>query len=435
MFKKILPLNLILFLRFFGLFLVLPLISLYAYNLEGATPLLVGIVIGGYALTQAVFQVPFGVLSDKFGRKKLIIFGLTLFLVGSLISFTATDIWTLIIGRLLQGAGAIGSVISATVSDLVQEEKRGKAMAIVGGSIAMSFALAMVIGSTVGAIYGVDILFLITAILSIISIFIAFKIPEIGKIEFKFRKGGVKHNLFKDRTLLYLFFSSLLQKGIMSIIFMIIPIVLTTQNGWEMADLWKVYIPAMFVGLLAMGPAVVFGEKKNKPKVVFILSSALFIVVSALISFGESDTIILALFIFFVAFNLIEPLIQSMVSKFVKADEKGKALGFTNSFAYVGTFLGGTGAGLFLDGGNIQMLGYILLTLSTIWFIWTITISNPIPKGNIYLNFSTNMEKKLEKGNFEFIDEWYINRTEKLIVIKYDKSKFTEDDLKAKLKR
>jgi len=432
LFKKILPLNLILFLRFFGLFLVLPLISLYAYNLEDSTPLLVGVVIGGYALTQAIFQVPFGVLSDKFGRKKLIIIGLIIFLIGSIISFIATDIYTLIIGRLLQGAGAIGSVISATVSDVVQEEKRGKAMAIIGGSIAMSFALAMIFGSTVGAFYGVDILFLLTSVLAFISIFIAFKIPEVGKIEFKYRKGGEKQNLFKDKAIVYLFFSSFLQKGIMTIIFMIIPIILV-NSGWDMKDLWQIYVPAMFVGLLAMGPAVILGEKKNKPKIIFLLSSILFVVVSILISLNSPELTIIALFIFFIAFNLIEPLIQSMVSKFVKANEKGRALGYTNSFAYIGTFLGGTGAGLFLNSESIQILGYILVALSVFWLIWTLLIENPIPKGNIYIPYNQEIETKLENSNFESIDEWYINRTESLIVVKYDKSLHSEDDLKKQI--
>lgn len=431
MFKKILPLNLILFLRFFGLFLVLPLISFYAYNLEGSTPLLVGVVIGGYALTQAIFQIPFGILSDKFGRRNLIVFGLILFLVGSIISYLATDIYTLIAGRLLQGAGAIGSVISATVSDLIQEEKRGKAMAIIGGSIAMSFALAMIFGSTIGAYYGVDILFLITSVLAFISIFVAFKIPETGKIEFKYRKDGAKHNLFSDKTIVYFFFSSLLQKGIMSIIFMIIPIILL-QNGYmEKTDIWQLYVPAMFVGLLAMGPAVILGEKKGKPKTVFVASSFLFIIVSVLISLNDPQMTIVALFLFFIAFNLIEPLIQSMVSKLVKANEKGKVLGYTNSFAYFGTFLGGTGAGLLLniDANSTETLGYILVVLSVIWFVWSLIIENPTPKGNLYLEYSDEVEQKLEKANFEFIDEWYINRTENLIIVKFDKTKYSEDEL------
>jgi predicted MFS family arabinose efflux permease len=433
MFKKILPLNAILFFRFLGLFLVLPLISIYATSLENSTPLLVGIVIGGYALTQAIFQVPFGILSDRFGRKNLIIFGLIIFLIGSIISYLASDIYTLIFGRLLQGAGAIGSVVSASVSDLVQEEKRAKAMAIVGGTIAMSFAIAMVVGSTVGGFYGVDTLFLVTSVLATISLFFAFKIPAGGKIEFKWRDKENK-SFLKDSNILYLFFSSLLQKGIMSIVFMVIPLLLIDDSGeWTKEELWKIYIPAMIFGLLSMGPAVIFGEKRGKPKVVFIASATLFLVVSALLISGDKDFVVLALFIFFIAFNLIEPLIQSMVSKYVAVHEKGRALGYTNSFAYIGTFLGGTSAGIFLSMEKIDILGYTLFVLSLIWFIWTILIKNPPLKGNIYIPFSNFLEQKIELGKFEFIDEWYINRTENLIVIKYKKDYFSEKEIKNRL--
>ncbi len=434
MFKKILPLNSILFLRFLGLFLVLPLIALYAQSLEGSTPLLIGIVIGGYALTQALFQVPFGTLSDKFGRKWLIIFGLALFLVGSVISYIATDIYTLIFGRLLQGAGAVGSVISATITDLVEEERRAKAMAIVGGSIAMAFALAMVLGSTVGAYYGVDTLFLVTSILALLSILIAFKIPQSAKIEFIYQKGEESRSIFKDRTILYLLFSSLLQKGIMSIIFMLIPILLVSSGEWSREELWQLYTPAMVLGLLSMGPAVIFGEKRNDPKKIFMLSSTLFIVTSILISIGSLTAVTSALFIFFVAFNLIEPLIQSMVSKLVKVSEKGRALGYTNSFAYFGTFIGGTGAGLFLQVGEISTLGYILTALSIFWLVWTISIENPVKKDTLYMALSETLETQLRTEKYQFIDEWYINRTEKLIVVKFDSEEYLKEDIEEILK-
>jgi len=172
MFKQVMPLSAIISLRFFGLFLVLPLISLYAYNLEGATPFLVGVVVGGYAITQMIFQVPFGTLSDKWGRKPTIIFGIVLFGIGSLICALTNDIYMLILGRFLQGAGAIGAVVTAMISDLVKEESRGKAMAMMGGTIALSFALAMFFGPFIGGLYGMHTLFWITFAVAIISIVI-----------------------------------------------------------------------------------------------------------------------------------------------------------------------------------------------------------------------------------------------------------------------
>ncbi|NOR58579.1 MAG: MFS transporter, partial [Sulfurimonas sp.] len=168
MFKKIFPLSAIISLRFLGLFLVLPVISIYAASMTDNL-LLVGIIVGGYALTQAIFQVPFGIMSDKIGRKPTLLIGLIIFLIGSLIAAFATDIYTLMLGRFLQGAGAIGSVITAMISDLVEEEVRGKAMAIMGATIAISFAIAMGLGPVIGASYGVDTLFIITAGLSVLA--------------------------------------------------------------------------------------------------------------------------------------------------------------------------------------------------------------------------------------------------------------------------
>jgi len=156
MFKQILPLSSIIGLRFFGLFIVLPVLSAYALGLEGATPLLAGMAMSGYAFTQAIFQVPFGRLSDKMGRKKTLLIGLMIFIVGPIVCAISDNIYTLLIGRFLQGAGAIGSVVTAMIADLVKEEQRAHAMAIMGGVIAMSFSGAMIIAPIVGGTWGVD---------------------------------------------------------------------------------------------------------------------------------------------------------------------------------------------------------------------------------------------------------------------------------------
>ena len=183
MIKSILPLSSIIALRFFGLFLVLPVLSVYAINLQGATTTLVGIVVGGYALTQMIFQIPFGVMSDKLGRKGTIITGLLLFAVGSIFCAIADDILTLLVGRFLQGAGAIGAVVTAMISDLVKEEQRPKAMAIMGMAIGMSFAASMILGPTIGSFAGVESLFYITTLIALGSIVVLVKaVPNPPKI-------------------------------------------------------------------------------------------------------------------------------------------------------------------------------------------------------------------------------------------------------------
>ena len=230
MFKKVFPLSAILSLRFLGLFLVLPVIAIYALELEGATPLLVGVVVGGYALTQAIFQVPFGTMSDKIGRKPTLLFGLIVFLIGSLICAYSTDIYTLMLGRFLQGAGAIGAVITAMISDLVAEEVRGKAMAIMGGSIAMSFALAMGLGPVIGANYGIDTLFIITAVLSILAMLILFtKVPTPPRIKHVYHKTSKTSDILKDSNLLNMIVINAMQKGLMTVAFVLIPIILTNN--------------------------------------------------------------------------------------------------------------------------------------------------------------------------------------------------------------
>ena len=214
MIKTVLPLSMIISMRFLGLFLVLPVISVYALQMENATTTLVGIVVGGYALTQMIFQVPFGFMSDKFGRKGTIIVGLLIFALGSIICAISNDIYTLLFGRFLQGAGAIGAVVTAMIGDLVIEEKRAKAMALMGGSIAMSFALAMVLGPTIGAWAGVSTLFWFTTFLALISIVILItKVPNPPKIVHEYHKKiKYKRDPFKSKPYTYAYYK-LFTKG------------------------------------------------------------------------------------------------------------------------------------------------------------------------------------------------------------------------------
>ena len=439
MFKKVLPLSSILFLRFLGLFLVLPVLSVYALDLEGATPFLVGVIVGGYALTQAVFQVPFGTMSDKIGRKPTILIGLVIFLIGSIVCAYSTDIYTLMFGRFLQGAGAIGSVVTAMISDLVAEEVRGKAMAIMGGFIAMSFALAMGLGPVVASHFGISTIFLITAALAVLAIFVLFvKVPTPPKIKHIYHKSAKTSDILKDSNLLNMIIINTFQKGLMTMAFVLIPIILTKPEygfSWEKSDLWMVYVPAMIAGLIAMGPAAVFGEKKNIPKQIFLLSIILFLVSFLIMGYTTSSTVfVLGVVAFFVAFNMMEPLVQSMISKFAKVHQKGAALGISNSAAYFATFLGGTFAGLYLDISDRQTLSLTISTMIVIWLVWTaFKLQNPKRHSHLYIPQDEVDTEKLMKLEHEDIAEYYINETECVIVIKYVKDSMEEDDLKAKI--
>ena len=438
MFKKVFPLSAILSLRFLGLFLVLPVISIYALGLEGSTPLLVGVVVGGYALTQALFQVPFGTMSDKIGRKPTLLVGLIIFLIGSLICAYSTDIYTLMFGRFLQGAGAIGSVITAMISDLVEEEIRGKAMAIMGGSIALSFALAMGLGPVIGASYGVDTLFIITAILSVVAMVILFtKVPTPPRIKHIYHATAKTSDILKDSNLLNMIVINAMQKGLMTVAFVLIPIILTSDEfAWQKSDLYMAYLPAMVLGLIAMGPAAVFGEKKNKPREIFLGSIILFIGSFLIMGLTSSSTLfIVGVAMFFIAFNMMEPLVQSMITKFAKVHQKGAALGISNSVAYFATFIGGTMAGLMLDISDRGTIGIVVAVMATIWLAWTFKLQNPTKFSHLYISQDEVDTAKLDNLEHEHIAEWYINETENIIVVKYVAEAIEEDELKAKISK
>ncbi len=438
MFKTVMPLSAILSLRFFGLFLVLPVLSVYALTLQGATPLLIGVIVGGYALTQAIFQLPFGIMSDKIGRKPTLLIGLVIFLVGSIICAVSTDIYTLMFGRFLQGAGAIGAVIPAMISDLVTEESRGKAMALMGGTIAMSFAFAMALGPIIAAHYGMGTLFWIAAILSIVSMIVLFtNVPTPPRIRHIYHSTTTTRDILKDPNLLNMVIINGMQKGLMTVAFVLIPILLTQTQygfGWEKAELWKVYVPALVLGLIAMGPAAVFGEKYNKPKQIFLISIVLFIVSFTLMGFAtKSWEFVLGVVSFFMAFNMMEPLVQSMISKFAKVHQKGAALGIANGFAYLMTFIGGIVAGLGLEYGNKETLALSLIVVSTLWLLWTMKLNNPLRFSHLYLPIEHVDEVKLNDLEHEHIAEWYINETENLVVVKYRKELMDEETIKAKI--
>jgi predicted MFS family arabinose efflux permease len=439
MMKKVLPLSLILFLRFLGLFLVLPVLSVYALDLEGATPFLVGIIVGGYALTQAIFQVPFGTMSDKIGRKPTILIGLLMFLVGSLISAYSTDIYTLMFGRFLQGAGAIGSVIPAMIADVVKEEVRGKAMAMMGGFIAISFAISMALGPVIAAHFGISTIFLLTGGFAVIAIILLFtKVPTPPKIKHVYHDKFKTIDILKDNNLLNMIIINAMQKGLMTMAFVLIPIILTKPQygfGWDKADLWMAYVPAMIAGFLAMAPAAILGEKKNIPKQIFLVSIVLFLAAFVIFGFTTNSTVfVVGVVFFFMGFNMMEPLVQSMISKFARVHQKGAALGMSNSAAYFFTFLGGTFAGLFLDISNRESLATTVAVVTVLWLIWTaLKLQNPIKHSFLYIPTGEADLEKLKSLENEHIAEWFINETENVVIIKYVSDSMSEDELKEKV--
>ena len=402
-------LSLLMAIRFLGLFIVMPVLALYAMHLKGADEFSVGIALGAYALSQIFLQIPFGKLADKYDKKMILIIGLSLLALGSLVCAFSDNIYTLIFGRLLQGAGAIGGVIMAYMADLTDENNRAKVFARMGQFIALAFALSMILGPTIGTTWGVDKLFLLTALLAIISIWLVIKkIPPAPKIVHHMQNDTSLKDILLHKELLKLFYSGFMQKGLMTVFFLLIPIIFTTKLGWDKTELWKVYIPALVVGFFALPLGAILAEKRGKGKLVFILSALAITLSLILFLIGTKVTIFSAVIIFFFGFNLLEPVLQSFVSKVAYAHQKATALSTSNTIQYLGIFLGGAVAGYFLNKG---MLKEFLILAIIMGFIWIIALfkMKEIKKFKVvqYDKFDSDFieELKTEKNVYDFYEK------------------------------
>ncbi len=428
--KSVLPLVSIISLRFLGLFIVLPVISLYALNLNGSNKFLVGIMIGAYALTQLLLQVPFGMLSDKIGRKVTLYIGLVLFMIGSLVCGFANDIYVLILGRFLQGSGAIGAVGTAMISDMVKEEQRGGAMAFMGASIALSFAASMALGPLIGGYYGVKWLFFLTAFLSLIAIVLLYafvlnppKITHDYEFDFDF------FMLLKDKNLSKMNITNFLQKALMTLAFFIIPIIINQEFTWQKSELWKAYVPAMILGIIAMGPSAILGEKKGKSKLMLGVGILFFAIGYLLLGYAKSvEMFIIGIVVFFIGFNIHEPLMQSMASKYSKIHNKGSSLGIFNAFGYAGTFIGGIVGGYFLHNHSVMEISWLVFIVCVFWLFIIYKLDNLAYHKNIYLSKNSYNENNLQLlHELNGVIEWYKHNEE--LIIKYNVKQISEDDI------
>lgn len=441
MLKSVLPLSFIIGTRFFGLFIVLPVLSLYALQLEGANEFLIGLLIGIYALMQMLLQVPFGVLSDKIGRKKALLLGLIVFVIGSVVCALANDIWVMMIGRALQGAGAVGAVATALISDFISEEQRSKAMAIMGAFIGLSFCLSMVLSPILSDKFGLSSLFWLSAILTLLCILLLFTIvPKEPKITAKSAKTPILQ-LLKQKNLALMNLTSFMQKMLISVAFFLIPLLFTGHFANAKDDLWLLYLGAMIVGFLAMGVAGALGEKRGLSKSLLLVGVGLFALafmlvdfsfIAAFISYQHATLIfIIAVVVFFAGFNLHEPIMQSVASKFARANERGTALGVFNAFGYAGSFLGGVLSGLAWRYFDLLHLIIAVFVLSCVWFVLLCFLKSPSDFKNLYLPLDAIYDNAL--SSHKGIVEIYTNSKE--LVIKYDSKIIDEKALKRLLKQ
>ncbi|WP_207905946.1 MFS transporter [Aestuariirhabdus litorea] len=369
--------------RMLGLFMVLPVLAVYGGELEGATPALIGIAIGGYGLTQALLQIPFGMMSDRIGRKPVIVAGLLLFAAGSLLAAGADSIYGVIVGRCLQGAGAIASTILALLSDLTREQSRTRAMAVVGMSIGLSFCVAMVVGPLVTAWFGLTGLFMVTAALSMVAlVIIVWGVPTPRILRSHSDTLAVSSQIratLSNTQLLRLDFGIFMLHGVLMALFVAVPLALQGEAGLPREQHWWVYLLCLFAAFVAMVPFIIIGEKKRQLKNVFVGAVALLTLseLSLLWSHTSLWPMVGSLFLFFMAFNLLEATLPSLISKLAPAGNKGTAMGVYSTSQFLGAALGGVSGGAVYQLHGFEGVFLLAALGSAIWLLFSATMEQP----------------------------------------------------------
>jgi MFS family permease len=371
-------------LRMLGMFLILPIFAIYAEGLPGSpSAFQVGLALGAYGLTQALFQLPFGMLSDRYGRKNIIYIGLLLFALGSFVSGHSDDINIIILGRAIQGAGAISAAITALVADLTRDEHRTKAMAMIGATIGITFALSLMGAPVLNRLIGVPGIFMLTGFLSLSAILVVrFVVPtplNINTSKTLKEPAPSFKTILKNKELSRLNFGIFALHAAQMAMFIVVPIALATSGGMDVNGHWKVYLPVLLSSFVVMVPIIIVSEKFNKAKLVFI--SSIFLMLIAQLMFGILINIfwglVASLFVYFVAFNVLEASLPSLISKIAPPSAKGTAIGVYNTCQSLGVFFGGLLGGFLADfGGSFSVFSFCAI-LMTLWVGFAFSMKAP----------------------------------------------------------
>jgi len=372
-----LKISLVMAIRMLGLFMLFPVMSVYAGDYESATPFLVGMAIGIYGLTQAIFQIPFGYLSDRFGRKPILLIGLLVFLLGSILAANTSNIIIVVIGRAFQGGGAISAVLMAFLADSISEENRAKANAFVGFQIGVAFMLSLLIGPIISSRVGLSGLFWVIALLSLIAMLIVLSLKHTKSITYyKLSLKAFKENFTKE--LLALDFSIFSLHLILAAGFIVMPLLIMENQIVSMLDNWQLYLPAVLLSFLGMIPLIIISEKFKKTKYILLIS-ILLLISSQIIFFSLNlnfKVFLITLTIFFVAFNTVEALLPSLLSRTASASKRGLAMGIFSTSQFLGTFIGGAIGGFIYDIYNLNSVFLFTIFVAIIW--WLLILFMPL---------------------------------------------------------
>ncbi|MFV7759305.1 MFS transporter [Shewanella algae] len=389
-------------LRMMGLFMIMPVFALYGQDLKGFSPLWVGIAIGAYGLTQAILQIPMGILSDRIGRKPVIFGGLLVFALGSVLAAMSDSIYGVVAGRALQGMGAIAAAVLALAADLTRDEQRTKVMAIIGMCIGFSFALSLLVGPVVAQHLGLSGLFALTAGLAllgmlIVQLLVPNPVAHAPKGDTMAEPGKLK-NMLKDPQLFRLDAGIFILHLVLTAVFVALPLDLV-DAGLAKEKHWMLYFPAFVGAFFLMVPLIIIGVKRNNTKGMFQL--ALLIMLAALLAMALFShtlwVLAVAIVAFFTGFNYLEASLPSLIAKFCPVGAKGSAMGVYSTSQFLGAFCGGL-----LGGGAYQIMGAagvftVAVVLLIIWLALTLGMKNPVLLKSYTLEAQVNGREHAQK--------------------------------------
>lgn len=425
--------------RMLGLFLIMPVLSLFSEQIDEATPALIGLAIGIYGIMQSLLQIPFGLISDRLGRKKVIVTGLLLFFAGSVVAALSTNIYGIIIGRAIQGSGAVAGPVMALVADLTQEVHRTKAMALIGASIGVSFGVAITTGPLIASYIGIHGIFWLISALALVAILIILLLVPNPRQPKKHREAEVVPGHFSDALtnveLLRLNYGIFILHLVMTSSFVVVPL-LMRDAGLIPAQHWMVYLPVFVLSLAFMIPFIILAEKKQKMKGVFISAIAVLILafLGLMLFHAVLIQIVALLLLFFSGFNLLEATLPSLVSKTAPGDLRGTAMGVYSTCQFMGAGIGGAAGGWCYGHYGASGVFMACAALTCSWLLLAFGMKAPRHWVNMLLSLDQIELQKIdefEKNILEIagVEEVTLHPEETVAYLKVDKRQLNTDAL------